>query len=48
MAIEIVQCGALITSTLLMIIGLVGLVYLDNVLKKIIEQHSLEMVSTCY
>ena len=36
MAIEIVQCGALITSALLMIIGLVGLVYLDNVLKKII------------
>ena len=36
MAIEFVQCGALVTAALLMIIGLVALVYLDNVLKKII------------
>ncbi|MBQ6218400.1 MAG: cation:proton antiporter subunit C [Methanosphaera sp.] len=33
---EFVQCGALVTAALLMIIGLVALVYLDNVLKKII------------
>ena len=32
----LVQLGALITAALLMIIGLVALVYLDNVLKKII------------
>ncbi|RAP50156.1 MAG: hypothetical protein BZ133_06040 [Methanosphaera sp. SHI613] len=36
MAIEAVQCGSLITAALLMIIGLVALVYLDNVVKKII------------
>ena len=36
MAIEFVQCGSLVTAALLMIIGLVALVYLDNVLKKII------------
>ena len=36
MAIEAVQCGSLLTAALLMIIGLVALVYLDNVLKKII------------
>lgn len=36
MAVLLVQLGALITAALLMIIGLVGLVYLDNVLKKII------------
>ena len=31
-----VQMGALITAALLMIIGTVGLVYLDDVIKKII------------
>jgi energy-converting hydrogenase B subunit E len=36
MAVEFVQLGALLTAALLMIIGVVGLVYLDNVLKKII------------
>lgn len=36
MAFSIVQCGSLITAALLMIIGLVALVYLDNVVKKII------------
>lgn len=36
MAVELVQLGALLTAALLMIIGVVGLVYLDNVLKKII------------
>jgi energy-converting hydrogenase B subunit E len=36
MTFSIVQCGSLITSALLMIIGLVALVYLDNVIKKII------------
>jgi energy-converting hydrogenase B subunit E len=36
MAIEAVQCVSLITAALLMSIGLVALVYLDNVVKKII------------
>ncbi|MDO5851750.1 MAG: cation:proton antiporter subunit C [Methanobacteriaceae archaeon] len=36
MQIELVQLGALMTSALLMIIGLVAVVYLDNILKKII------------
>ncbi|MBE6487703.1 MAG: hypothetical protein E7Z86_03210 [Methanosphaera stadtmanae] len=36
MSFSIVQCGSLLTAALLMIIGLVALVYLDNVVKKII------------
>lgn len=33
---NIVQCGALVAAALLMIIGLIALVYYDNVLKKIV------------
>jgi energy-converting hydrogenase B subunit E len=36
MVFSAVQCGSLVTSALLMIIGLVALVYFDNVIKKII------------
>ncbi len=36
MVFSAVQCGSLITSALLMIIGLVALVYFDNIIKKII------------
>ncbi|MBE6493264.1 MAG: hypothetical protein E7Z84_01455 [Methanosphaera stadtmanae] len=36
MVFSAVQCGSLVTSALLMIIGLVALVYFDNIIKKII------------
>ncbi len=36
MVFSAIQCGSLVTSALLMIIGLVALVYFDNVIKKII------------